>query len=333
MGLGAERHTGVPVLVSGSIALEEHFITPALERCIAAVGWSPAAWKRVLHELADVESRLERMDACGIERAVLSLGSDGVQGISDHADALAVAHEANDALAHIIRQRPDRYSGFAALPMQDPGAATEELHRAVEQLGLVGALVNGFSECGDGIVYYDRPEYDEFWASVERLQVPFYLHPRNPLPGHVQAFEGRPELLGAPWAFGVETATHALRLIASGLFDRHPRARVVLGHLGETLPFAMARFEQRLAHVSGVDLQRPPRTVFAENFWVTISGNYHTPSLLGIMLELGAERVLFAADYPFEDMAEASTWLKALPISQADKAKISRTNAMGLLGL
>lgn len=320
--------------MAGSIALEEHFVTPDLVRCIAAVGWSPPAWRRVLDALADVDGeRLERMDACGIERAVLSLGSDGVQGISDRADAIAVAREANDALAEIIRNRPDRYSGFAALPMQDPESATTELHRAVGELGLVGVLVNGFSECADGVAYYDQPEYDDLWAAVEQLRVPFYLHPRNPLPGHVRAFEGRNELLGAPWAFGAETATHALRLIVSGLFDRHPGARVVLGHLGETLPFAMHRLQQRLAHVSGVDLQRLPRSVFAENFWVTISGNYHTPSLLGVLLELGADHVLFGADYPFEEMTDAATWFEDLPISSADKQKISRENAVRLLGL
>lgn len=325
---------GDTTIMNNKIALEEHFVPPALERCIAAVGWSPEAWRRVIDALTDVDDeRLATMDACGIERAVLSLGSDGVQGIADRADAIAVAREANDALAAVVARRPDRYSGFAALPLQDPDAAAAELERAVRELGFVGALVNGFSETADGIAYYDQPEYEGFWATVARLGVPFYLHPRNPLPGDVRAFAGRPELLGPTWAFGVETGTHALRLVVSGLFDRHADLQVILGHLGETLPFAIARLQQRLAHVEGIALERPPRTVFAENFHVTISGNYHTPSLVGILLELGAGRVLFAADHPFEAMADASDWFDALPISAADRERIARGNAIDLLGL
>jgi predicted TIM-barrel fold metal-dependent hydrolase len=229
--------------MTGTIALEEHFVTPALERCIAAVGWPEARWRRVLDALEDIDgARLEQMDACGIERSVLSLGSDGIQSIPRRAEAVAVAREANDALAEAVARRPDRFSGFAALPMQDPDAATAELERAVSNLGLVGALVNGFSEVDtDTVAYYDQPEYGDFWATVERLNVPFYLHPRNPLPGHVRAFDGCPELLGPTWAFGVETGTHALRLIVSGVFDHHPNLQLILGHLGETLPFAIAR--------------------------------------------------------------------------------------------
>lgn len=317
------------------IALEEHFVTPELGHCIAAVGWPAEAWRRVIAGLKDIDGhRLEEMDAAGIERAVLSLGSDGIQSITARSEAVAIARDANDALAELVAQRPDRFSGFAALPMQDPEAATAELERAVGELGFVGALVNGFSEVGNGdIAYYDQPEYDNLWMTVERLGVPFYLHPRNPLPGHMRAYDGRPELLGPTWAFGVETATHALRLIVSGLFDRHPGVQVVLGHLGETLPFAIARLEQRIAHRADVDFQRSPRQVLRENFHVTISGNYHTPSLVGILLELGADRVLFAADHPFEHMADAATWFDALPIASADREKIARTNAIAMLGL
>lgn len=320
--------------MSGKIAIEEHFVTPPLERCIAAVGWSPSAWQRVIDGLTDVgDGRLEQMDACGIERAVLSLGSDGVQGITDRADAIAVAREANDALADVVAERPDRYSGFAALPLQDPEAAAAELTRAVRELGFVGAMVNGFSVVDGEPSYYDLPRYQEFWAIVAELGVPFYLHPRNPLPGHVRAFEGRPELMGPTWAFGVETGTHALRLIVSGLFDRHPDLQVILGHQGEMLPFAIARLQQRLAHFEDIDLTRLPRTVLAENFSMTISGNYHTPSLIGLLLELGADRVMFAADHPFETMSDASVWFDALPISAADREKIARGNAGRLLGL
>jgi len=321
--------------LDGKIALEEHFVTPELERCIAAVGWSDAAWRRVIDALADVEGeRLRRMDACGIEVAVLSLGSDGIQAIADVDEAVSTARLANDALAEAVARHPDRFAGFAALPLQDPDAAIVELDRAVLRLGFVGALVNGYSEVGDPdtAAYYDQPEYEPFWRRLAELGVPFYLHPRNPLASQRRIYAGRPELLGPTWAFGVETGTHALRLILSGLFDRVPDLQVILGHLGENLPFAIARLEQRLER-RGHDLVKLPRQVLREHFHLTISGNYHTPSLIGILLELGPERLLFGADYPFEDMEDAASWFDGLDIAPADKQAIARTNAQRLLGL
>jgi gamma-resorcylate decarboxylase len=163
--------------------------------------------------------------------------------------------------------------------------------------------------------------------------VPLYLHPRDPLPTQRRIYEGRPELLGPTWAFAVETATHALRLITSGLFDRHPRVEVILGHLGEGLPFAMHRLEQRLSRIPEVRLERPPTQVLRESFHITTSANYHTPSLVGLLLGLGADRVLFAADHPFEEFAEGARWMDAVPISENDRAKIGRANAQRLLGL
>jgi gamma-resorcylate decarboxylase len=321
--------------MDGKIALEEHFLTPALERCVADVGWEPAEWRGVLDRLEDVDVRLDEMDRLGIERAVLSLGSDGIQGIADVADAVATAREANDSLAEIVAGRPDRFVGLAALPLQDPRAAAEEIERAVRELGCKGALVSGYTSAGDSETgaYYDEEQYLPFWERVAALAVPLYLHPRNPLPGQRRIYEGRSELLGPTWAFAVETGTHALRLITSGLFDRFPDLTVVLGHLGENLPFAIARLDQRLGHVKGIRLERSPREVLRENFYVTTSGNYHTPSLVGILLELSADRVLFAVDYPFERMSDAVEWFDSLPISELDRLKIGRTNAQRLLKL
>jgi 2,3-dihydroxybenzoate decarboxylase len=321
--------------VTGKIALEEHFVTPALEGCIASVGWEPDEWRRIIDRLEDLDgARLREMDRLGIEIAVLSLGSDGIQGIPDRDRATSTAREANDALAEIVARRPDRYAGFAAVALQDPAAAADELERAVRELGFKGVLVNGYSNVGaEDAAYYDAPEYLPFWERVVRLAVPLYLHPRNPLTDQRRIYEGRPELLGPTWAFGVETGTHALRLITSGLFDRLPGLTVILGHLGETLPFAISRLEQRLSHNAAVSLEKPPTRVLREHFFVTTSGNYHTPSLLGILLELGADRVMFGADYPFEEMADAAEWLDSVPISEGDRERIACTNAEGLLGL
>jgi 2,3-dihydroxybenzoate decarboxylase len=317
--------------MDGKIAIEEHFVTPELEDLVLNPGWPEEAFRRTLDRLEDFDGeRLELMDRYGIEMSVLSLGSDGIQGIDDPADAVARARTANDALAEIVRRRPDRFAGFAAVALQDPAAAAAEAERAVRELGFRGVLVNGYS---NGVPYYDDDRYLPFWEAMEGLGVPFYLHPRNPLASMREIYDGRPELLGPTWAFGVETATHALRLIVSGLFDRFPRLTVVLGHLGEGLPFQTYRLEQRLKRRADVSLERLPTQVLRENFYVTVSGNYHTASLIGVLLELGADRVMFAVDHPFEDVADGAEWFDAVAISEGDRVKIGRSNVQRLLGL
>jgi predicted TIM-barrel fold metal-dependent hydrolase len=322
--------------MDGKIAIEEHFVTPELEDLIANPGWAPDAFRAVLDRLGDTDGgRIEAMDRHGIEMAVLSLGANGIQDEPDAGRAVERAAQANDALGAVVAARPDRYAGFAAVALQDPEAAADEAERAVRELGLRGVLVNGYSSVGDleTAAYYDEPRFEPFWARIEALGVPFYLHPRDPLPTQRRIYQGRPELLGPTWAFGVETATHALRLITSGLFDRFPRLTVILGHLGEGLPFAMHRLEQRLSRRSDVSLERSPTEVLRESFHITTSGNYHTPSLVGLLLELGADRVLFAADHPFEDLADGARWMDTVPIAEGDRLKIGRLNAARLLGL
>lgn len=319
------------------IALEEHFLTPALERegLVANPGFPPPAWREILHGLSDAGTRLEQMDRNGLDMMVLSLASDGIQAQVDPIRAAHLATAANEALSEIVTAEPQRLAGLAALPMQDPQAAADELHACVSKRGFKGVLVNGFSNLGDErtAVYYDGEEYWPFWAEVERLGVPFYLHPRNPVVGQRRIYDRRPALLGPAWAFGVETATHALRLIVSGLFDRFPGLSMILGHLGETLPFAIHRLQRRMGSVTGIDLHRGPVQVLQENFSVTTSGNYHTPSLVGILLELGSDRVMFSTDYPFEVVEDGAAWFDALTISADDRRKIGRENARRLLGL
>ncbi len=316
------------------IALEEHFVPSELTDLITNPGWPPAAWRRVLDALVDTEQRLDAMDAAGVQLAVLSLGSNGIQDVLEPGRAAALARVANDALAQIVAAHPQRYLGFAALPMQDVDAAAAELEHAVGALGFRGALVNGYSSAGsleDGL-YYDDPRYDPLWERFCALDVPFYLHPRNPLPDQRRIYEGREQLLGPTWAFGAETAVHALRMLIGGVFDRFPSLTVVLGHLGELLPFAIRRLEQRLSRRSDVELRRSASAYLRENFFITTSGNYHTPSLIGILLELGSDRLLFAADYPFEELQDGARWLEEAPISDTDRLKIANGNARRLLG-
>jgi 2,3-dihydroxybenzoate decarboxylase len=186
------------------------------------------------------------------------------------------------------------------------------------------------------IVYYDAPRYDGFWEVAERLDMPFYLHPRNPIASWAQIYEGHPWLLGPTWAFGQETAVHALRLMASGLFDKHPKLQIVLGHMGEGLPYSIWRVDNRNAWVKlpkGYPAQKPLGHYFQNNFHLTTSGNFRTQTLIDAMLEVGSDRILFSTDWPFENVDHASSWFDAATISEADRQKIGRENAIRLFKL
>ena len=324
--------------MDGKIGLEEHFaIAETLHDSKGFLG--DAVWPELESRLLDIqEKRLRLMDAHGMELMLLSLNAPAVQAIPDPARAAEMARRANDFLGREVAKRPQRFQGLAALAMQDPDEATRELRRCVRELGFRGALVNGFSQVRDpnSMVYLDDARYRGFWAELEKLDVPFYLHPRNPLPSAAQIYEGHPWLLGPTWAFGQETAVHALRLMACGLFDAHPRIQIVLGHMGEGLPYSIWRVDNRNAWT-----KQPPRypakrklgEYFRENFYVTTSGNFRTQTLIDAILELGAERIMFSTDWPFENIDHAAVWFDAAPIAEADRAKIGRGNAVRLFKL
>jgi predicted TIM-barrel fold metal-dependent hydrolase len=326
------------LIVSNKIALEEHFALPG------TLGDSspfvPADhWPELKSRLLDIhERRLREMDAHGIELMILSLNAPTVQAVAGADSAVELAQRANDFLAEQIVRNPGRFQGFAALPMQDPERASIELRRCMSDLGFRGALVNGFSDgpAAGQQLYYDAPEYRPFWAEAERLGAPFYLHPRNPTAGSLDIYKGQEWLLGPTWAFGQETAVHALRLIGSGLFDEHPGLRVILGHMGEGLPFNLWRIDHRNAWVDGPRGHKASRDIahyVRENFFITTSGNFSGPALLCAMLVLGAERILFSTDWPFENIDHAASWFDSLDLSDADKIKMGRTNAAGLFRL
>lgn len=322
--------------MEGKIALEEHF---AMEETLQDSKWSRnfSAWPETRRRLLDYHDlRLLEMDKHGIEFVILGLHNPGVQRIPDAKRAADLARRANDLLAETIAKRPDRFGGFAALPMQDPEAAIAELTRCVKELGFKGTMVNGFSQVGDPetVVYLDDPRYLPFWAELEQFDVPLYLHPRDPLPSHAPIYNGHPWLFGAAWGFGVETSTHALRLMCSGLFDRYPRATVILGHLGEGLPYSIWRVDHRFSlSPRGIPARRKMADYLRSNFYLTTSGNFRTPTLIGAMMEVGSDRILFSVDYPFEDTAEAVQWFDDLHISENDLLKIGRTNAATLFKL
>jgi len=320
------------------IALEEHF---AIEETVQdSAGFVPPTyWSELKSRLLDIQGRrIEEMDRNGIELMILSLNAPTVQAVRDTQAAYDLARRANDFLADQVAKRPDRFKGFAALPMQSPELAARELERCVKELGFVGALVNGFSQTvgSDGALYYDLPQFRPFWAVVEALDVPFYLHPRNPLPEHAPIYDGHRWLLGPTWAFGQETAVHALRMMGSGLFDEHPRLKIVLGHMGEGLPYSMWRVDNRNAWVKtkpGYPAEKPIAEYFRANFWLTTSGNFRTQTLIDAMLEIGSDRILFSADWPFENIDHAAHWFDDASISENDRVKIGRTNAARLFKL
>ncbi|SPM29609.1 amidohydrolase family protein [Mycobacterium terramassiliense] len=321
------------------IALEEAFFIPEL----ADLGPAhrqlmqllrPKLGERYERRLSDfTEYRLSEMDEAGIDIQVLSLTSPGLQVELDAERARDNARFANDYLAKVIAQQPDRFRGFAALPLQDPAAAARELERAVNQDGLCGALVN---DCisGPGGRYLDAPAYDELWSAVESLGVPLYLHPGSPPADRWRVIEGRPELYGATWSWAAEVSGHALRLLFGGVFDRHPGATLILGHMGEFLPFQRSRLDSRYATIATTaPLQRAPSAYLGTNIVFTNSGVFSPAVMLGAVLEVGADAVMFSVDYPYESSREAVEGFERTTLSAVDREKIAHGNAERLLRL
>ena len=316
------------------IAVEEHYA--GAETLADSQRYGGGYWADTLARLPDFEAqRLPAMDRAGIARTVLSLNAPAVQAIPDRARAIEAARAANDALAGIVARHPDRFSAVAALPMQDAEAAARELRRCVNDLGFKGALVNGFTVSADGSapIYYDLAQFQGFWDEVAALDVPFYLHPRDALPPDSRIYEGHAWLRGSVWGFATETATHALRLMCSGLFDRHPGLQIVLGHLGEHIPFDIWRIQHRMQYVPNVPAQRKLGSYLRENFHVTTSGNFCTESLRLALSVMGPARVMFAVDYPFEAHDHAAGWFDAAELDDTVRRQIGRDNARRLFRL
>ena len=268
--------------------------------------------------------RIATMDAAGIDLQLLSLSAPGVQ-LYEPATALALARLANDRLAAAIAAYPTRFAGLAAVPPQDPAGAAKELERAVGTLGLKGAIINSHTR-GE---YLDEAKFWPIFEAAEALDVPIYIHPREPSPGMAAPMTLPGFTVG--WGFAVETGTHALRLIANGVFDRFPRLRIVLGHLGEMLPFMLDRIDNRFRFETGlfpnIRLKRAPSQYFLDHFVVTTSGMNFAAPLKAAIATLGVERVLFAIDYPFEDQAADVAKFEAMGFGEDEKRMLYQTNS------
>ncbi|MDB5772688.1 MAG: 2-amino-3-carboxymuconate-6-semialdehyde decarboxylase [Burkholderia sp.] len=308
------------------IALEEHFMAPAFQEYsqVFFKNIDEASRNALAKMLGDFDDlRLKQMDDAGIDMVILSQSGPGVQAEADTARAIFQAKENNDFLAAQIARHPTRYAGFAHLPMQDPRAAAQELERAMNTLKFKGSMVNGHTNG----VYYDDPAYDPFWEMMQELDAPLYLHPANAF-RDPYSVNGHPELAGATWGWGVETGTHALRLLFGGVFDRFPKLKVIIGHMGEGLPFLRWRFDSRFAvYPHGVKLKRKPSEYFGSNILITTSGVCSAPSLIGAIGEMGSQAVMFSVDYPYESTEAAARFIEQAPMDETTRKLVCYGNA------
>src|SRR5476649_44386 len=315
------------------IALEEHFSTAELEKrgYVARPTHSDTIFADIERRLQDFDQlRLEAMDEAGIDMSVLSVTTPGIQGVAEAEMAVDLARQVNDFLAGQIQKRPTRYAGFAAVPMQDPAAAAIELERAIRQLGFKGALINGQT----GGRYLDDQRFLPFWERVHDLDVPVYLHPGE-LPDHPALFAGRPELNGPVWAWTADSGGHALRLVFSGLFKRFPRLKIILGHMGETLPYLLWRLDSRFDLQVGRALppEEQPSAIIKRHFVITTSGVFDPGPLSFAVSAMGEDSVMFSVDYPYEDSKAAADFIDSAPVSELVRAKICHRNASRILRL
>lgn len=304
------------------IAIEEHYLDPEQAKYASDMDGSGHIRTR-LDDLGAL--RLKEMDEGGIDVQVLSHNNPATQKLEPKV-AVPLAQRTNDRLYETILEHPDRFGGFACLPTTDPGASADELERAVVDLDFKGAMVHGLT---NGLFLDDK----RFWPIFERaekLDVPIYIHPAPPHPAVAEAYykDYAKDFAGMTvWAYTVETATQAIRIVLSGMLERYPNLKIIVGHLGESVPFSLWRIDWSFSR----GLSTSFREQFCRNFWVTTSGNFSTPALLCTMMEMGVDRVLFSVDYPWKDNGDGVRWIEDAPFSKEDKEKILSGNAQRLL--
>lgn len=324
------------------VALEEHYTVPSIvshidPEAIKRRGFpgSEVVWGQTLkrNELAHLgDARLADMDASGITVQVLSVAGPGADVVPGAA-GVAIARDYNNTLADAAARHPDRYKGFAHLPMHSPEAAADELERTVRDLGFCGVLVNGPTNGR----FLDDPSFEPILVRAEALDVPIYIHPGIPSP-EVRAahFDGLPgnfsfTLAVSAWGWHMETAVHVLRLALNGTLDRHPRLKIVVGHMGEAIPFMLDRLDETTSAEAKSRLRRSLRHTILDHVWITTSGFFTMVPFMAALMTFGADRIMFSVDYPFASNARARAFLDALPVSPADREKIAHGNADRLL--
>lgn len=326
-----------------TVAIEEHFTVPDLVRridpaVISRRGFrprkAPAQGVSAVELLPEIGARrLQSMDEAGITMQVLSNSGPGPDLVPGP-EGITIAREMNDHLAAAVARHPDRFAGFAVLPMQSPDAAAAELVRAVKDLRFVGALINGTTEGR----FLDHPSYDGLLAAAVELDVPVYIHPHLPPEAVRQAYFSGLEpgagrvLESAGWGWHSETAIHLLRMVLAGTLDRHPRLRLIIGHMGEMLPMMLARIDEVFA-LEIEHLKRPISRTLLDQVWLTTSGIFTEPPFLSALMTFGIDRIIFSVDYPYAPNAYGRSFLDRLSLAPADMAKLTHRNADVLLKL
>lgn len=313
-----------------TITLEEHFVTESFLKTVEASG-SASPFRQMHEKLLDLgEKRIAAMDEAGIDLQVLSLASMGFDAL-DSATAAALSRDVNDELAEALRKHPDRFAGFAQLPLKDPPMAAKELERCVTKLGFKGALLDGTT---DG-KFLDQAEFLPVFEAAHSLGVPIYLHPAPP-PKLVMDtyYSGLPADLGfilsiAGWGWHAETGLHTLRLISSGLFEKLPELQLIIGHMGEGVPYALARSSKAISNV--LKLPKTVAEYFQKNVHVTTSGYFTQPPLKCALDVVGIDHLMFSIDYPFSPTTIGRQFLDSLRLQQDDLEKLSYKNAAKLL--
>ncbi len=321
-----------------TVALEEHFATPAFmdgpgRKLKERAEQTGGRLANLVAELLDVgDGRVAAMDAAGVDVQALSLTAPGVEQLEAE-EAKAVARETNAALAKAIERHPTRFFGLASLPIADPPAALAEMERAVGEHGFRGLVVNGHQRGR----YLDDRVFWPILARAEALTLPIYLHPtQSPQPVIDAWYGGLPPMVGEMmagfgWGWHIETALHVLRMILGGVFDQHPELQIVVGHLGETLPFMIERVDAMPPTATG--LKKPVSAYLRENVHYTFSGFNFLPAFLDLLLEVGVDRIMFSTDHPYQPMAEGRAFLDRLPVSPTDRERIAHGNAERLFKL
>jgi uncharacterized protein len=322
-----------------TITLEEHFISPGFlagpgKHFTEQIRNRGPRGERIYEQLQDIgDKRIAEMDAAGIDMQVLSLNAPGVEQ-AEAAEQLSIALESNDFLAEAVKKNPKRFAAFAALAIAAPDKAAEELDRRVRQQGFKGALINGHTRGR----YLDDRFFSPILERAEALNVPIYLHPTIPPKAVVEASFGgfsapvTAVFAGAGWGWHIETAVHLIRMILGGVFDRYPKLQVVIGHLGEGIPFMLPRLNKNLP-TEVTKLDRPVGAYLRENVHYTFGGFNFPATFLNLLLEVGVGRIMFSVDHPYGSMAEARAFLQQLPVNEVDRERIAHGNAEKLLGL
>jgi 2,3-dihydroxybenzoate decarboxylase len=307
------------------IAIEEHYYDHELVKHFGKIEPNAAVVDRMF-EFG--ERRIKEMDEAGIDIQVLSHGAPSAQRLTGDG-AIALTQRVNDRLAAVVAARPDRFAAFAALPTCDPAGAADELERTVK-LGFKGAMIHGLAND----MFVDHKQFWPIFERAHRLDVPIYLHPSIPHQAVMDVYykdyvKDFPLVIRAAWGFTVETATQAIRMVLSGIFDAYPGLKIIIGHLGEMLPFQVWRIDAALSRPGQKSISF--RDVFCGNFHITTSGNFSDPALMCCVQEMGVDRIMFAVDWPFVANAPATTWMQSVPLCDEDKIKILSGNAKRLL--